>query len=100
MMPDPFERRALAVMAGMVLLMLASSYVGTVVLGQDLGGTDAKVEGLAADSAGRSGGVVLDLEAEFGEYGEPAAFTLAGVVSGFLTGLLWPRAFHGGGNVA
>lgn len=89
---DAFERNSLVIMTLGVAIMLAFSYIGTS-MGFELGGTDAMVEEMAADSAGKEGQVVVDLEGLLGEYGEPIGFTIAGIAGGFVAGFAWPQVF-------
>jgi ABC-type cobalt transport system substrate-binding protein len=69
-----------------VAVMMVSAYVGTVVLGQEMGGTDATVN----ENAGESEPILPFTIGPLGEMGEYLGFGMAGVVGGFVVGYFVP----------
>jgi ABC-type cobalt transport system substrate-binding protein len=86
---DKFTKYALLTMIVIVSIMMISAYVGTVILGSGMEGTDATVNQMAGE-----GEPVLPFTiAPFGEVGEYIGFGMAGVVGGFIVGYIIPSVF-------
>lgn len=73
-------------MTVIVAVMMVSAYVGMVVLGQEMGGTDATVN----ENAGESAPILPFTIGPLGEMGEYLGFGMAGVVGGFIVGYFVP----------
>ena len=86
---DRFTKYALLTMTVIVVVMLVSAYVGTAVLGQEMGGTDATVN----EKAGESEPILPFTIGPLGEMGEYLGFGMAGVVGGFIVGYVAPSIF-------
>lgn len=86
---DKFTKYALLTMTIIVAVMMVSAYVGTAVLKQEMGGTDATVN----EKAGESEPVLPFTIGPLGEMGEYLGFGMAGVVGGFLVGYIVPSIF-------
>jgi ABC-type cobalt transport system substrate-binding protein len=86
---DRFTKYALLAMTVIVAVMMVSAYVGTAVLGQEMGGTDASVN----EAAGESEPVLPFTIGPLGENGEYLGFGMAGVVGGFIVGYMIPSIF-------
>jgi ABC-type cobalt transport system substrate-binding protein len=86
---DRFTKYALLTMSVIVSVMIVSAYVGTAVLGQGMGGTDATVN----EKAGESEPILPLTIGPLGEMGEYIGFGMAGVVGGFIVGYIVPSLF-------
>jgi len=86
---DRFTKYALLTMTVIVAVLMVSAYVGTAVLGQDMGGTDATVN----EKAGESEPILPFTIGPLGEMGEYIGFGMAGVVGGFIVGYIVPSLF-------
>jgi ABC-type cobalt transport system substrate-binding protein len=86
---DKFTKYALLTMVVIVSIMIISAYIGTVVLGSGMEGTDATVN----EMAGEGEPVLPFTIAPFGEVGEYIGFGMAGVVGGFIVGYIVPSLF-------
>ncbi len=89
---DRFNRYALITMALIVLIMVVSTYAGSVVLKGGLEGTDAKVNNSAASHTTSWFGFSFTADA-LGQMGEYIGFSLAGVVGGLIVGYSFPSIF-------
>jgi ABC-type cobalt transport system substrate-binding protein len=87
---DKFTKYALVTMTVIVAVMMALAYVGTAVLGQPMGGTDATVN----ENAGESEPILPLTIGPLGEMGEYLGFGMAGVVGGFIVGYFVPTIFN------
>ncbi len=86
---DGLERKVLSVMAVVSLLILAASAVAYA-SGVGLGGTDAAVEGDAADRAEAEPTTPIELP----PWGEPVVFLVVSSLLGLLAGYLLPGVFR------
>jgi ABC-type cobalt transport system substrate-binding protein len=86
---DKFTKYALLTMTVIVAVMIVAAYVGTAVLGQEMGGTDATVN----EKAGESEPILPLTIGPLGEMGEYLGFGMAGVVGGFIVGYIVPSVF-------
>jgi ABC-type cobalt transport system substrate-binding protein len=86
---DKFTKYALLTMTVIVAVLMVSAYVGTAVLGQEMGGTDATVN----EKAGESDPILPFTIGPLGEMGEYIGFGMAGVVGGFIVGYFVPTIF-------
>ena len=86
---DRFTKYTLLTMAVIVSIMIVSAYVGTAILGQEMGGTDANVN----EKAGESEPILPFTIGPLGEMGEYFGFGMAGVVGGFIVGYIVPSLF-------
>ena len=86
---DKFTKYALLTMIVIVSIMMISAYIGNVILGSSMEGTDAT----ANEMAGESEPVLPFTIAPFGEVGEYIGFGMAGVVGGFIVGYIVPSVF-------
>lgn len=84
---DTFTKNALIVSAVLIAIMVVSTYFGSQV--GELEGTDGLVEDMAAESAQKTPKTLVELD----ENGEYVGFGMAGVLSGFFIGYLWPSIF-------
>jgi ABC-type cobalt transport system substrate-binding protein len=73
-------------MTVIVAVLMVLAYVGTAVLGQEMGGTDATVN----ENAGESEPILPVTIAPLGEIGEYIGFGMAGVVGGLIVGYFVP----------
>jgi ABC-type cobalt transport system substrate-binding protein len=83
---DRFTKYALLTMTVIVAVLMVLAYVGTAVLGQEMGGTDATVN----ENAGESEPILPVTIAPLGEMGEYIGFGMAGVVGGLIVGYFVP----------
>jgi ABC-type cobalt transport system substrate-binding protein len=83
---DRFTKYALLTMTVIVAVLMVLAYVGTAVLGQEMGGTDATVN----ENAGESEPILPVTIAPLGEIGEYIGFGMAGVVGGLIVGYFVP----------
>lgn len=86
---DRFTKYALLTMTVIVSVMIVAAYVGTAILGQEMGGTDATVN----EKAGESEPILPFTIGPLGEMGEYLGFGMAGVVGGFIVGYIIPSVF-------
>jgi ABC-type cobalt transport system substrate-binding protein len=86
---DRFTKYSLLTMTVIVVVLMVSAYVGTAVLGQEMGGTDATVN----EKAGESDPILPITIGPLGEMGEYIGFGMAGVVGGFIVGYFVPSIF-------
>ncbi len=90
-MPDKFTLIAIALMAVISVSLAIGAYVGYK-SGSEMEGTDAIVEDTAASTVGAEataiGPAITDV------VGEPAGFTIAGIIAGFIIGYYWPEVFR------
>lgn len=77
-------------MTVIVAVMMVLAYVGTAVLGQEMGGTDATVN----ENAGESEPILPFTIGPLGEMGEYIGFGMAGVIGGFIVGYFVPVIFN------
>jgi hypothetical protein len=87
MLFDAFTKNALIGSTILITVMIFSAYFGSQV--GELDGTDGLVEDLAAASAQKTPRTLVELD----EKGEYFGFGLAGMLSGFVIGYLWPSLF-------
>lgn len=88
---DSLERKVVLVMVVGSALILGVSYVAYA-LGVGLGGTDAKVEGSAAGSAGGEPSTPFSLP----QWGEPVLFFVIPSILGLLAGYVLPSVLGRG----
>jgi ABC-type cobalt transport system substrate-binding protein len=88
-MMDRFTKYALLTMTIIVAILMVAAYVGTAVLGQEMGGTDATVN----EKAGEGEPILPFTIGPLGENGEYLGFGMAGVVGGFIVGYMIPSIF-------
>jgi hypothetical protein len=91
---DKFNRNALIGLVIMSVVVLVFFAIVSALGATDVGGTDAKVEGQAA----QSGNIVPPDVSTWGyalsQNGEYIGFGLAGIFGGFFVGYLWPMIFE------
>ena len=89
-MIDKFEKYALLVMTLVVALMIASTYIGAVLLRAEMQGTDATVNNSTHVTSWF--GLPFTTTA-IGQFGEYIGFSLAGIAGGLIVGYSFPRIF-------
>ncbi len=88
---DKFTKYALIAMTTIVAILLVSTYVGYLVFGSSI--FETKYLTVIEDQA-RALGLAFGHVIELGEAGEYVGFSLAGVISGFVIGYLFPTIFE------
>jgi hypothetical protein len=88
---DKFAKYALAIMATIVAVLIISTYIGYQIFGPSI--LETKYLTVIEDQA-RQFGLTFGHVIELGEMGEYIGFTIAGVVSGFAIGYLFPSVFE------
>ncbi len=88
---DKFTKYALITMTTIVAILLVSTYIGYLVFGSSI--FETKYLTMIEDQA-RALGLVFGHVIELGETGEYVGLSLAGVISGFIIGYLFPAIFE------
>ena len=88
---DKFTKYALTIMITIVAVLMVSTYVGYQIFGPSI--FETKYLTVIEDAA-RQFGFAFGHVIELGATGEYVGFTLAGVVSGFVIGYLFPTVFE------
>lgn len=88
---DKFTKYALITMIIIVAIMVISTYVGYQIFGSSI--FETRYLTVIEDQA-RQFGLAFGHVIELGATGEYIGFTLAGVVSGFVIGYLFPSVFE------
>jgi hypothetical protein len=87
---DKFNKYAILTMIAIVAVMLASTYIGSVVLKAGMEGTDAQVN----NSTHATSWFGLSFTADaLGQVGEYIGFSAAGAVGGLIVGYVYPTIF-------
>jgi hypothetical protein len=95
---DKFTKYALLIMTLVVVIMLISTYVGSVVFKGTMEGTDANVNNSASSHTSSWFGFGFTADA-FGQMGEYIGFSAAGAVGGLIVGYSYPALFPKKDNI-
>lgn len=87
---DKFTKYVLILMTAIIVVMLASTYVGYITFGSSI--FETRYLTVIEDSA-KQLGLAVGHPIELGIEGEFIGFTLAGVISGLIIGYLIPSVF-------
>ncbi len=94
-MLDRFTKTALVLMVVIASVFVTCAYLGYIG-GAEMEGTDAMVEEHAASTANVEATAIIPALTDV--VGEPAGFTIAGIIAGFIVGYYWTEMFRRRGN--